>query len=159
MNLIRILRGVLGTAAAWSLAWIPLTLATWSIAALFGSGPPLESWGPMVAYAAFRGAMSGAAFATVLAIAGRRRTFESLRMRDMVRWGALGGIVAPAISLGAMALTTAVAIPPLSFGLGLSFASILGAVSAGGTLWIARRAPALTVPTSSGELRAPAETA
>lgn len=159
MRLRRVLRGVLGTAAAWGLAWIPLTLVTWGIAALFGSGPPLEYWGPMIAFAAARGAMSGAGFATVLALAGRRRTFESLQMRDMVRWGAVGGILAPAVSLGVMALTTTAVIPALSFGLGLGFASVLGAVCAAGTLWIARRAPELTTPTSRGALQAPADTA
>lgn len=120
MKVIRVLRGVLGTAAAWSLALIPLTLASWSVtAALFGGGPSLEHWAPMVIGAAVRGAISGAAFATVLAIAGRRRTFASLRLRDMVLWGAVGGIVAPTMTLGAIAFTTATAIPTLTIGLGL----------------------------------------
>ena len=160
MNVIRVLRGVLGTAAAWSLAWIPLTLASWSVtAALFGNAPPLEYWGPMVIGAAIRGAISGAAFATVLAIAGRRRTFASLRLRDMALWGAVGGVVAPAVTLGAIAIMSSSAVPVLTIGLGLGFASALGAASAAGTLWVARRAPALAVPTATAQLNAPAETA
>ena len=160
MKLIRVLRGVLGTAAAWSLAWVPLTLATWSItAALFGSGPPWQYWPTILIGAAVRGAISGAAFATVLAVAGRRRTFESLRLRDMALWGAVGGIVAPAITLGAIAVTSASAIPALTMGLGLGFASALGAVSATGTLWVARRAQELAAPTVAAQLNAPAETA
>ena len=159
MKLVRVLRGVLGTAAAWSLAWIPLTLASWSItAALFGNVPPFQYWGPIVVGAAVRGAISGAAFAAVLAVAGRRRTFASLRLRDMLLWGAVGGIVAPAITLGAIALTTSGAVPALSMGLGLGMASVLGAVSAAGTLWVARRAPALNAPTTA-QLNAPTETA
>ena len=160
MKLIRVLRGVVGTATAWSLAWIPLTLASWSVtAALVGNVPPLEHWGPMVIGAAVRGAMSGAAFATVLAIAGRRRTFASLRLRDMALWGAVGGIVAPAVTLGAIALMSPSVIPVLTIGLGLGFASALGAVSAAGTLWVARRAPELAAPTPAAQLHAPAETA
>lgn len=160
MKLIRVVRGVLGTAAAWSLAWIPLSLATWTVtAAIFGNVPPLQYWGPMVIGAAVRGAISGAAFAIVLAIAGRRRTFVSLRLRDMLRWGAVGGIVAPAITLGTIALTTSAAVPALSIGLGLGLASALGAVSAAGTLWIARRAPELTANTAAAQLNVPAETA
>ena len=161
MKLIRVLRGVLGTAAAWSLAWIPLTLATWSITAAFSSHvPSLQQWGPIVIGAMVRGAISGAAFATVLAIAGRRHTFTSLRSRDMLLWGAVGGIVAPAITLGVIATTTTHVIPVLTMGLGLGFASALGAVSAAGTLWVARRAPELVSPTApAAQLNAPAETA
>jgi hypothetical protein len=161
VKLIRVLRGVLGTAAAWSLAWIPLTLASWSIAAAFsGTVPPLQHWAPIVVGAMVRGAISGAAFATVLAIAGRRRTFASLRLRDMVLWGAVGGIVAPAITLGVIAATTAHIIPAVTMGLGLGMASVLGAVSAAGTLWVARRAPELAAPTATApHLSAPAETA
>ena len=161
MKLIRILRGVLGTAAAWSLAWIPLTLVSWSIVAAFsGNVPPLQQWGPIVIGAMVRGAISGAAFATVLAIAGRRRTFASLRLRDMFLWGAVGGIVAPAITLGVIAATTTHVIPAVTMGLGLGMASALGAVSAAGTLWVARRAPELASPTAAvAQLNAPTETA
>ena len=159
MKLVRVLRGVLGTAAAWGLAWIPLTLATWSVSALFGHVPSIEYWESVVIGAAVRGAISGAAFATVLAIAGRRRTFASLRLRDMLRWGAVGGIVAPAITLGTIALTSATSIPALTMGLGLGFASALGSVSAAGTLWLARKAPEIAAPTQTSQLNAPAETA
>ena len=161
MKLVRILRGVLGTAAAWSLAWIPLTFVSWSIAAAFSSHVPgLQQWGPIVISAMVRGAISGAAFATVLAIAGRRRTFASLRLRDMLLWGAVGGIVAPAITLGVIATTTTHVIPALTMGLSVGMASALGALSAAGTLWAARRAPELASPEGiTAQLNAPAETA
>ena len=154
MRLLRVLRGVLGTAVAWGLAWIPLTLATWSaVAVLGGNVPPLSAFGPIVVGAAIRGAISGAAFATVLAIAGRRRTFANLRLRDMLVWGAVGGLVAPVISLGVIAVTTSVSIPLLTVGFGLAVASGIGALSGVGTLVIARRAPELS---SSDTPRLPA---
>jgi hypothetical protein len=144
MKLLRVLRGILGTAVAWGLAWIPLTLVTWGVAGVLGGNvPPLRVTGAIVIGAAIRGMISGAAFASVLALAGRRRTFENLRLRDMLVWGAIGGIVAPVISLGAIALTTSAVIPPLAIGLGLGMASTVGALSAAGTLWVARKAPEL----------------
>ena len=143
MKMLRVLRGILGTAVAWSVAWIPLTVATWSVAALLGSHvPPARYWGAMLASAAIRGFICGAAFASVLAIVGRRRSFSTLRFRHMALWGAVGGLVAPIISLSALALGS-VALPPLAIGLSLGFSSVVGALSAVSTLYVARRAPGL----------------
>jgi hypothetical protein len=146
MKVLRVMRGVLGTAIAWGLAWIPFTLGAWGALAVFGGEvAPLRYLGAAVVGAALRGAISGAAFAGVLAIAGRRRTFATLRARDMLLWGAIGGVVAPAIVFTAIALTSKVAIPLTAFGFGLGMASLSGAVCAVATLGIARRAPEIAV--------------
>lgn len=145
MKLLRVLRGILGTAAAWSVAWVPLTFATWSIAAILGSHvPPMRYWDVMLVSAAIRGFISGAAFAALLSLVGRRRSFSTLRFRHVAIWGAVGGLVAPAISLSAIAAGS-VPLPPLTIGLSLGFSSLLGALSAAGTLHVARRAPELPV--------------
>lgn len=142
MRLPRVLRGVLGTAVAWGLAWIPITLVTIGVSALFGGPlPPLHYFEPLLAGAVIRGAISGAAFAGVLAVAGRRRTFGTLRARDMLAWGAMGGLVASGVLIGSLVLTSAVSIPATAVALGLGWAALTGAVCGVGTLGIARRAP------------------
>ena len=144
MKLIRFLRGVLGTAAAWSVACVPLTLAVWGVVAAFGGVfPPSRYLAPMLVGAAVRGAISGAVFAVVLAIAGRRRSFATLRFRDMVLWGAIGGVLVPTVGFGIHALTTSVSASPLALGVGFGITAAVGAVTAAGTLWIARKAPEL----------------
>ena len=151
MEIGRFLRGVLGTAAAWSVACVPLTLATWGIVAAFGGTfPPARDLGPMLVGAAARGAISGGVFAVVLAIAGRRRSFGTLRFRDMVLWGAVGGVLMPAVGFGVHALTTPLSAPPLALGIGLGITAAVGAETAAGTLWIARKAP--EVETSEPEV-------
>jgi hypothetical protein len=97
----------------------------------------------MLVGAAVRGAISGAAFAVVLAVGGRRRSFATLRFRDMLLWGAIGGVLLPTVGFGIHALSAPVSAPPLALGLGLGIAAAVGAVTAAGTLWIARKAPEL----------------
>jgi hypothetical protein len=144
MKIVRVIRGILSTAAAWSIAWIPLTFAMWSVSAALGAHvPPFRFWGVMLVGAAIRGAITGAAFATVVAIAGRRREFGALRVRDMLLWGGIGGLAGPAISVAAFLLNGSVAIPLIPLGLGLGFSSLLGALSGAATLYVARRAPEL----------------
>ena len=147
MKIVRIIRGILGTAAAWGLAWIPLSVATWSIALAFGAPvPPMRVWGSLLIGATFRGAITGAVFATVVAIAGRRREFKALRLRHMILWGGIGGLVGPALTLSAYLLNSTLAIPLVPLGLSLGFSSLLGALSGAGTLYVARRAPELGAP-------------
>ena len=147
MKIVRIIRGILGTAAAWGLAWIPLTVATWSIGAALGAQlPPLRFWGMMLVGAAIRGAITGTVFATVVAIAGRHREFKALRLRHMIVWGGIGGLVGAALNLSAYLLNSSLAIPLVPLGLSLGFSSLLGALSGAGTLYVARRAPELGAP-------------
>ena len=147
MKLLRILRGVLGTAAAWSLACVPLTLAAWGVvAALGGAFPPQRLLGAMLVGAAARGAVSGAVFAVLLAIAGRHRSFATLRFRDMLIWGAVGGVLVPLVGLGVHAFSTSVSLSALGVSTGLFLTSAVGAVTAAATLWMARRAPELKEP-------------
>ena len=155
MKIVRVIRGILGTAAAWSIAWIPLTFATWSVAAVLGAHQPsIRFWGAILVGAAIRGAITGAAFATIVAIAGRRREFGAIRLRHMLLWGGIGGLVGAAITVGAFLMTSPAIVPVLDLGLGLAFSSFLGALSGAGTLYVARRAPELGAP-SQGLLDAP----
>ncbi len=61
--------------------------------------PPVRFFGLAVFGTAAHGALSGVAFASVLLFAGRGRTLASLRASDMARWGAVGAVVLPAVSV------------------------------------------------------------
>lgn len=144
MKIPRILRGVLGTAASWAVAWTVLTLAIFGGAALFGADlPAWQFWPQILMGAARRGAISGAAFAGVLALIGRRRSFGALRFPELMLSGALGAVVAPLITIGALTLGTSIAIPPTAIAVSVALSSVFGAVTAGSALYVARRAPEL----------------
>jgi hypothetical protein len=82
------------------------------------------------------GFFAGAAFATVLGIAGRRRRFEELSLPRFTAWGALGGLLLSAIPVAAAVSTAGVA--PLAVAVGTLTG--LSAASAAATLVLARKA-------------------
>ena len=107
MSIVRKLRGMLGMAVVWGVAWAPLgalwTLIEWADTQL-GVGraflvpmPPLAA--PMIMCGAW-GFIAGAIFSVVLAAAERRRGgLAGLSLRRTAAWGALGGVVLPATML------------------------------------------------------------
>ena len=101
-------------------------------------GALVDIW-PALAYPAFFG---GVVFSTVLGIAGRRRRFDELSLPRVAAWGALGGLLvslfpAAMVAVGLATANvdvwqfTAVIVGPTS---------LLGAVSASGSLMLARMA-------------------
>lgn len=91
------------------------------------------------------GFVGGALFSLVLGLAERQRRFEQLSMRRFAAWGAVGGVLlslvpatlqllglasTPDGGMGAGPLTALIVVP----------FSVLGAASAAGSLWLARRA-------------------
>ncbi len=144
--MLRTLRGVLGTALAWALPWAlaggaALTVLGYvSFARAFA--PPTNVLVDMFLNGALVsgviGAMSGAAFASIVALTERRATFVSLSIGRMLGWGAVGsGAVALALTAVASIATGRApwSLLPL---VGVSVA--LGAASSAGMLWLARRA-------------------
>ncbi len=85
---------------------------------------------------ALPGFFGGAAFSTVLGIAGRRRRFDQLSLPIVTAWGAIGGLlltIIPVLAVGPGVVTAALATV-------LGTLTLLSAASAAGTLMLARRA-------------------
>jgi hypothetical protein len=157
MRMLRILRGMLGSAIWWALAWTPLTLLAFGVISLFGgSVPPKSQLVSIVGQLAILGAMSGAAFSAILAVAARRRTFAQLTVPAMLIYGAVGGMLLPATMTALVALRfPSVLNSPGRLAAQLLFTGVLGAVCAVSSLYIARRAPTIDRPSPGEFERAP----
>lgn len=141
MKLLRVLRGVVGTAVTWGLAWIPLTAGFYGVIDVIGPGLPFRFWSTLVFGAAFRGAISGAVFGGLLSLIARRRSFSELTFPQLMSCGAAGAIIAPGVTLALGGLVTHLAIPPAAIAFSLMMSAGMGIASAAGTLYVARRAP------------------
>lgn len=154
--MLRRLRGLLGIAIVWALAFAPIGLLVGVYRALtmrigFGLPPwPLSYTLRFILYNGMAwgiwGAASGLLFGLILSISERRRTVADLRVQRTAIWGALGAMVLPAAILGlVLALSPGfnVIVPALTT-LGISAA--LGATCASGTLLLARRAKTEALP-------------
>ncbi len=157
MLIVQRLRGILLTALTWALPWAAVGGATVVAFDWLARAPGFHTltsvefaWGLFLDGARFFalvGAVAGALFAGVVAVAERRRTFATLNTGRMVVWGALSGAALPLlVGIGAV-LTGAPSMLRDLFlaGIGAS----LGAGSAAVMLRIARRAmPRSEVPPS-----------
>jgi hypothetical protein len=97
----------------------------------------------VVISAAVTGAINGGVFSTVLAIAGRRKTFESLSLPWIAACGAIGAVVLPVVVRSVLLSTIGVDLPITAFVGMLATNAALGAGFAAASLAVARRAPAL----------------
>lgn len=143
MRIAPVFRGIVKTALTWAVIWVPFSLIPIGLAALFGAELPLRVLGSLVAGQAVTGAINGAVFAGLLAVAGRRRTFESLSLPWIAGLGAIGGALFPFALRATLLSTMDVAIPATALVSGLITSALLGAGCASLTLSIARRAPGL----------------
>ena len=152
MELLRRMRGALGNALAWGLAWTPA-------GALWAASP----WGPgvsaivgvMVEFGAM-GFVAGGAFSVVLGLVENRRRLHELSLPRFAMWGAAGGL-----TMGLLVNTVGVFIqnvlgtpaPILSLG-NLAVGGVLAVLSAGsaaGSLVIARRVSDPALPGVEGD--------
>ncbi len=133
---LRPIRGAVGMGLTWAAGW---ALVGFGIEVIHNVWPnPLGSlvdiWPAALAYPAFFG---GLVFSTVLGIAGRRRRFDELSLPRFAAWGAVGGLLLSLVPVfavasgGASVAAAAVAIGTLT---------LLSAVSASGSLMLARMA-------------------
>ncbi len=90
MRIVRILRGIVLTALTWAVAWVPVSLILIGLATLFGAHLATGFLGRYLIIQAIVGAINGGVFASILAIAGRRKTFETLSMPWIAACGAIG---------------------------------------------------------------------
>jgi hypothetical protein len=125
--MMRRIRGAIGMGLVWAVAWSAVgAMPRW----VFG----VNADAPFPLIFGVLGFVTGVAFSGLLALGERRRNFSELSMASFAGWGAVSGIAlaalfARAVSLG---LGDLLAVVP-------TFA-IAGAVSAAGSLAIARRA-------------------
>jgi hypothetical protein len=151
--MLRRIRAVIATSLLWAIVWSPvgavvglvqyLTRPSWALIDVVPPPPGLML--DMVVRFSYRwgllGAISGAAFATVLALAERNTSVATLSLIRVSIWGALGALLLPA-GLVLVGLFTfpleqlSINVVPL-----ISIAT-LGALCAAATLTIARRSPA-----------------
>ena len=160
MRFLRVLRGIASTALTWAVVWVPISLLPFGIVRLLGSSTlPAGILVPLVVSQAVTGALNGAMFATVLAIAGRRKTFERLTLPLMAVCGAIGASVFPFIGRAVLIATVDVPVPITALAATLVINAVMGAGFAALTLSIARRAPALPAGTSPSRPAIDAEVA
>ena len=148
MRILRVLRGIVTTAVTWAVVWVPVSLIPFGIGSLFGSPLPARVYLTIIIGQAVVGAVNGTVFATILAVAGRRKSFETLSLRWIAVCGAVGGALLP--FLGRAALIAAdFPIPASALLSTLITNGVLGAGLAATTLSLARRAPALRASTDT----------
>ena len=144
---LRRIRGALGMGMTWAVGWA-LAGVLIGVTSRLLPGLPWDSFfevfdAPLPALA-IPGFVAGALFSAVLGIAGRHRRFDQLSLPRFAAWGALGGLLLSLVPAAAAAVgfltigpgvdlwrVTAVMSGPLT---------LLSAVSASGSLMLARRA-------------------
>lgn len=127
-KLLRRVRGVLGTAFTWAVAWTGLGAGLGLLA-----GIPFHFLIPMALNGAAAGFIAGASFAVILSIAERHRTLEDLSLRRVAVWGAVGGLLLSFIPM-AFGVPVPYLLGPLVINTGI------GAGMATGSVFMARRA-------------------
>lgn len=126
-NWMRRIRGAVGVGVVWGVAWLGVGLVLLLIVG-FGAADV-----PFPLFFGFLGFLAGATFSGILGILGRRRRFGEMSLPRFAVWGALGGLLLSVIvnfaaGLGGDMLVVA------------SVFALAGAISAMGTLALARRA-------------------
>ena len=154
----RRIRGAIGMGLTWAAGWALVGLLIGVTSTLL-PGLPWDAFfevfdAPLPALA-IPGFCGGVLFSMVLGIAGRRRRFEELSLPRFAAWGAMGGVllsllpaamvgvglatIAPS-GAGVWQLTAAIVVP----------LTLLSAVSASGSLLLARKAERRALPDGRG---------
>jgi hypothetical protein len=145
MRFLKRLRGALGMGLTWAVAWAVIGGGVME-GIVDPDGRILDMWPQTLAIPGFVG---GVLFSGMLWVSAGRRRFEEL---SLSRFGILGG--ATGAVLGALAVALGLAAGALPLWLRVAAiaapATVLGAVSAAGTLALARRAGQRTA-VSAGE--------
>ena len=127
MRLLKMLRGAIGMGVTWAFGWFGAGMI---LRLIVGSG---SGDVPIPIVFGMLGFFSGVTFSGVLKLVAGRRRFDELSLGGFAGWGALGGLLLS----GLLAVTAGPGGDPLWFFPVFAFA---GAVSAAGTLALARRA-------------------
>ena len=143
---LRRIRGAVLMGLTWAVVWAPVGVLIGMIVDPDGSMD--EMW---VAVGAYPGFLCGAVFSAVLGIAEGRRRFDELSLPRSAAWGAVGGLLVGVLPFAVGTPNTAlplwqwaaVIIGPMT---------LLGAVSAAGSLALARRARKPELPDAGAGL-------
>ncbi len=141
---VRRLRGILIAAIIWAIVWLPLGLA---LLGLRRRSPgdcvycPADFVIRFLGIWTLWGALSGAIFAVVLAVAERRRTLAELSFARVAVWGAIGSLALPGALTIADLMQSAFPSEWRFVLTALGIAAALGAGCAAATLALARRVP------------------
>src|SRR5689334_11239562 len=145
MGLLRRLRGLLGIATTWGVAF-SVMMTTLLIGRLALGLPHGAHFGvrPIVVAAIeffLMGGLSGTLFALFFARGERRQTLDTLSMSRVALWGFLGvGVPSAALTLGAILMYgRGFVVAPLS----IALAGAMGSAMSVATIKLARRAPAI----------------
>jgi hypothetical protein len=111
----------------WGVAWFAAGLALLLVVGLGAADVPFPLFFGLLGF------LAGGVFSVILGTLGRRRRFDQMSMPRFAGWGALGGLVLA----GGLAL---VAGPDAELLVVAPVFAAAGAISAGGTLALARRA-------------------
>lgn len=135
---VRRIRGAIGMGLTWAAAWFGAGMAL-----LLVVGPDAADV-PFPLFFGLLGFLAGATFSGILGLFAGRRRFDQMSLLRFAGWGALGGVL----------LSGLVALAAGSGGellvLGPVFA-VAGAVSAAGTLALARRVEGRELPDAGRE--------
>lgn len=141
-------RGAVGMGLTWAAGWAFAGMLI-GIASLILPGLPWDAFfevfdAPLPALAV-PGFVGGALFSVVLGIAGRRRRFSELSLAAFTAWGALGGLLLSLVpaTMVILGLATLAADIPSVWPITALISgplTLLSAVSAAGSLLLARRA-------------------
>lgn len=134
MKWLRRIRGAVGMGLTWALVWAP-------VAVLIGlfvdpDGSMDEMWPAIGAYPGFLG---GVVFSIVLAVAARRRRLDDLSLSRVAAWGAGAGLLVGVLPFTIGEPTTERPLWLLATVV-IGTITLLSAVSAAGSLALARRA-------------------
>ena len=134
-NLLRKLRGILGTGLTWAVGWAGVWAGLWVVTG--------NSLGRMLGAAtngAVLGLIAGGTFALILSVVERKRTLHDLSLKRVALWGGIGGM-----ALLLAFLPTALEFSAIfggfltSYVVPLALNGLLGAGSAAGSVALARR--------------------
>lgn len=145
MGFLRRLRGLVGIATTWGVAFsimmTTLLIGRWAIGGFHGFGFGLRQI--IIAAIEFflMGGLAGTLFSLFFASGERRQTLETLSMARVALWGFLGvGVPTTALTVGAVLMYgRGLLIAPLS----IALAGAMGSAMSVATIKLARRAPAL----------------
>ena len=123
----RRVRGAIGMGLTWAAAWFAAGLALLLVVGLDAADVPFPLFFGLLGF------LAGAAFSGVLGILGGRRRFDQMSLPHFAGWGAIGGL----LLAGTLVLVLG---PEGEFLVVGTVFALAGAISAAGTLALARRA-------------------
>lgn len=139
--MLRKLRGALGTAVTWGVAWAVTGFGLVALLSVLGPGVQAGGFwdraGPFTLLVGASGLVGGGVFSVVLGTVHRRRRLSELSPLRMALWGASAGLLVP---LGLLGVGLAAGVPMIPQVVAVTLVGIgaLGAATGGGTIKLAQ---------------------